>query len=588
VHSDLKAPRFIKGFTKLLAVCLHKRYFIYFFCQKLILISICIFCTRSYAQPSAGSLLQQLESEKPQLILPTAQPKLSPSVPSIQQPSSSSFVIKRFVFKGNQKANETELNEFLKNYLNRPVTFNDIKAAADLTADYYRDRGWLVNTKIPPQDITDGNLTIDVTEAKFGGLDIVNESKRVSDQRIDSWVYSHLDVNEILSLDNLERMILLLNDLPDMSVEASLQQGKKIGDVAVRASVKDKPMLTGQFSVDNMGDYSTGVLRSSASLNATGLLGIGEQLTVLGMYSDGTTYGRLGLSAPVGTDGLRLGVNSSIMGYRVISPAFADLHSNGEAKTAGIEVSYPLIRTRPTNLYILSNYNYSDFNNTNIFSTASQYNTSVVQLGFSGNHFDWLWGGATTSASVIGSAGSVNLNNSPTFSSDASGPKTAGDFSKIRFAFNRLQSFTPTISGYASISGQVSNKNLDVSEQMYMGGPYGVRAYSLGQGASTQGNLATFELRHSLMPELHLSLFYDIANIQTWKSPDFASALDANNYVLQGGGLSIVWNGPVGMQIKATWAHRTGSLPDAVDQLLSQSAAGLAANRFWLSAALPI
>jgi hemolysin activation/secretion protein len=134
--------------------------------------------------------------------------------------------------------------------------------------------------------------------------------------------------------------------------------------------------------------------------------------------------------------------------------------------------------------------------------------------------------------------------------------------------------------------GQVANKNLDASEQIYMGGPFNVRAYAMGQGASSQANLTTLELRVNLSAQFQLGGFYDYANIQTYKTSAFESAPENNFYALQGAGVNLSWNGPMSSQFKAIWARRTGTLPDSVQAYMNQNG-GTSPNRFWLTGSLP-
>jgi hemolysin activation/secretion protein len=250
-------------------------------------------------------------------------------------------------------------------------------------------------------------------------------------------------------------------------------------------------------------------------------------------------------------------------------------------------LTYPIIRSRPANLFLLTNYNYSSFINNANSAITSQYNTSVFLGGLSGNLLDSFAGGGINYGSLMASGGSVNLNNSPSFSSDLIGPRVNGSFTKLRYGANRLQAITPDLSGYFGISGQIASKNLDPSEQLYLGGPYSVRAYATGQGNASQGNLMTFELRQALPMKLLLTGFYDYANVQTYKTSSFTITPLNNTYAMQGLGSSIGWSGPMGLQVKAIWAMRTGTLPALVTQSFNGNG-GTSSNRFWLTASLPI
>ncbi len=540
----------------------------------------------THAQPSSGSLLQEIESQQSGRALPDVIPKPLPGVPPIDSTQAKKYFVKSYKFVGNVQISENDLNVALKNYVNRSLSFNQLQAATAAISELYRDRGWLVKAFLPSQDITEGTVAIHIIEARLGDVKIDNQSKRISNEQLKSWVNKHIPKNTLLSLNHLDRLLLLINDLPGISIVGDLRAGTNPGETVLYVTVSDAPPVTGQVSVDNFGDPSTGTLRTTANVNVNGVLGFNEQVSLYGLYSDGSNYGRLSLAAPVGKDGLRLGVNGSFMTYRVVNPAFTDLHASGEARTAGLESSYPIIRSRQSNLYVLGNYVSSNFYNMNVNGTTSQYQTNVFQIGASGNHIDGFGNGAVSTGSMMMSSGRVNLNASPSQVYDEIGPQSEGGFTKLRYAFNRQQAITRNLSLYGALSGQVANKNLDVSEQIYMGGPFNVRAYALGQGASTQGNLTTLELRMSLSEKLLLSGFYDYANIQTYKTTGFDSAPENNFYALQGLGLNLSWSGPMNMQIKATWARSTGSLPDTVQAYMDQNG-GTSANRYWLTGAMP-
>jgi hemolysin activation/secretion protein len=160
----------------------------------------------------------------------------------------------------------------------------------------------------------------------------------------------------------------------------------------------------------------------------------------------------------------------------------------------------------------------------------------------------------------------------------------AGRFAKLRYSLTRTQTLTDSLSGYVSLSGQLASRNMDSSEELYLGGPLNVRSYGGSQGGATQGNLTTFELRQNLPEQTQLTGFYDVGNVQMYKfnTPGVAY----NSYFLQGVGASFSWNGPEGLVLKAIVAHRLGELNSAVFTYLSQNG-GISSNRLWLNASIP-
>ncbi len=538
-----------------------------------------------YAQTSAGQLLQQNRELEPQPpLLPEAKPEappieLKPMAPKVGQ---LSFVVKHFVFTGNSKISSEELQEIVADLIGKPITFDDLKRATDVITEYYRERGWLVRVILPQQDITEGTVTFRVIEAKLGGIQIDNQSKRVSNERVERWVYGRIPKATELSLDQLDHALLTLNDLPDVQVAGSLHEGSQSGETILVLTVTDKPLFNGQVAVDNYGDSNSGKVRGSALINANGPLGIGDQLSAYGMYSTGNNYGRLSYTLPAGNSGLRLGVNGSAMDYRVLNNSFSTLFANGYATTGGVEATYPILRTRPANLVGILNWNYNVFRNWNKgnFVNESSYDSNVTQVGASGNLLDGFAGGALNTASLIGSFGDIGKDAWTQYGQVVG---VAGSFAKLRYAYNRTQAITESLSAYVGVSGQLASKNMDSSEQLYLGGPMNVRAFASGQGPASQGNLTTVELRQNLPYQTLLSAFYDLGNVQYWKFNN--QNVPANDYAMSGYGASLGWIGPYGFSIKAVWAQRL-ALSQSAQNYLSQNG-GTSWNRFWINASLP-
>lgn len=549
------------------------------------LVVTCLINAPSFAQPSAGSLMQQLQSEQPLITLPPAQPSLAPgrSVPTT--PDQQKVFIKQFKFLGNQKLSDQDLQALVAPYKNTSLSFADIKGITELIGEHYRQKGWLARALVPAQDVTDGVLTIQVVEAVVGEIRIDNQSKRVSTERIESWIDNGITRKSGLSLGQLDRMMLTLNDLPDVNAVSSLQSGIKEGETDLNVVITDKPRVDGFVDVDNYGDPATGIWRAVGSVYINSPLGFGDQAIVYGLYSEGVSFGRVSYTVPVGQDGLRLGVNASALNYRVINRDWDTLRLGGQSQSGGLEAAYPILRSRPANLYALGFYNYSNYENRSDDNITNRYKTSVLSAGLSGNLMDGLGGGGTNNGSLIFSVGDIILNGSPLQSFNEETINTGGRFTKIRYSLNRLQNISKDLSCYVSLSGQFANKNMDSSEQMFMGGPYAVRAYATGQGAATQGNLLTAELRLRLPHQFIATAFYDLANVQMLKSSDYPGNTGANMYLLQGLGLSLTWNAPKNILVRATWAHRTGPLSDAAQTYLSSNG-GLSPNRFWLNASI--
>ena len=538
------------------------------------------------AQVSAGQILNNLRSEqRGRQALPTPTPGASappaqasaPASPRVGHPLH--FVIRSVRFVGAPPRDQAALQKLVAPDLNRSIDFQTLQQAADRVAGYFQQQGRLVHVLIPAQDITAGVVSLRIVHARLGQVQVTGAPAGDA-PRLRDWVYDHVPRGKRISLPALERSLLLLDDLPELAVSGALARGSEPGRSNLDLQVRPRPRVVGVASVDDYGTSSTGRMRTSGQLALNGLLGFGSRLALNAMYSTGTTFGQLRFGMPVGDDGLRMGVDASRMDYHVVGAAFQALAISGYTDSAGLHLSYPLLRTRPANLLLKTGWNFDSIHNSNAAGEVADqtYDTRVGHLELDGN---WLGRGVNTAALRL-SAGSIGRNSAGPYNAQYD---VAGNFAKLYYLISHSQALAWGLSGSASLSGQFANRNLDSSEQMYLGGPYGLRAYNSGQLPATQGELLSLALSKTLPWNTQLQGFYDFGSVQTWKVAPAAEAA-GNQYTVQDVGLGLSWWGPHGWTLTAAWAHRLGHLNPGVSQQLALNG-GLASSRLWVMASLP-
>ncbi|MDE8347146.1 MAG: hypothetical protein POH28_13380, partial [Acidocella sp.] len=79
----------------------------------------------------------------------------------------------------------------------------------------------------------------------------------------------------------------------------------------------------------------------------------------------------------------------------------------------------------------------------------------------------------------------------------------AGSFWVSQLQVQRSQALPQGLTLTANFSGQIASRNLDSSQQFYIGGPYGVMSYPVGDGGGDDGYLFTAKLSHPInLPRL--------------------------------------------------------------------------------------
>jgi len=513
--------------------------------------------------PNAGSLEQQIYRDK-QFNAPK-----EVFIPSVPKPTERKNVggpkltVEKFLFVGNTIYPSAAIARVTEGFLNRSIDFSELELAAASVADFYRTAGYVVRTSLPPQAIQNGVVTIEIVEANFGKVLVDGPAlKLVDTKRILETIYSVQKPGDKLNSNAIDRALALVSDLAGVQIQGRFSEGGVNGQTDLIVTLQDAPRLKVDISADNSGARSTGKNRIAANFAVNSLLGMGDQLSINTMATEGSEYIRLAQAVPVGYSGLRVGVNTSHLKYRLITQDYSALQAKGTADAYGFDAVYPFIRSRQSNLNGLLAVDRKHYINQTQSGTASDYQSRLMNLGINGSFADAYLGGGITTLGLTGIKGSLDLSKSATQSSDATTTQTAGNFSKVKYAMARDQEIGRGVSLYASLNGQTANKNLDSSEKFYLGGMYGVRAYPTSEAGGAEGQLANLELRSRWGASSTLTGFYDYGRVVVNPNNNYVGAPPLNKYALKGYGLAYGFSASPAISLKVTLARRIGNNPN--------------------------
>ena len=203
------------------------------------------------------------------------------------------------------------------------------------------------------------------------------------------------------------------------------------------------------------------------------------------------------------------------------------------------------------------------YSNNQSGTNISQYQITAFSVGVNGNFFDTA--NSVVNYGLTGVSGNLNIINLTQAGQDFSGPGTAGAYLKLSFNASRNQelSFLPNTTWLLSAYGQFANKNLNSSEQIYMGGPYAIRAYPVAQGGGSQGAIVSTELQHRLDENWQLGGFVDVGWVQQFVQtyPAWQGLTNASNsYQLAAAGLTLKYTYERWL-VNAALALRVGENP---------------------------
>ena len=508
--------------------------------KPLKILAACFFTltsTLAAAQPpDAGQLLQQ---NRPAPSLPKLDPALEFTPPATAQslPGGAKVTLKTVQFTGNTAFNSQQLSAVFNEFAGHSYDFAGLQALAQKVSEHYRAKGYpFARAFIPEQRFVDGVLQLVIVEGRYGEVSTTGDD-RFAPAALG--FLAKLATGDVIEFSRLERALLILNDQPGIQTSSVTRPGQTFGTGDLIVAVAAAPTFTGELGLDNHNNRYTGEYRARTRLQWDSPFMLGDQIILRANLSDEVQYlGDLSYSLPLGTSGLRgqVGYSSS---YYELAKQFASLDATGKATTASAGFSYPIIRSRNSNLTLLFSYQHKKLDDKQGAANAKNAKTSqLTPITLQFNQRDNFAGGGVTYGHLIYTLGKLNLDASLK-AADAASAKTQGTFNKLNLDIARVQAVPITnLTLFGRISTQFTAKNLDSSEDFGLGGANGIRAYPSGEGYGDEGWFMQLEARYQL-GKVTSYTFYDVGEI---KVNHTSWSADNNQRALAGYGLGVRYN----------------------------------------------
>ena len=539
-------------------------------------------CAAAEPPVDAGSLLQQQQrsSNAPALLAPAAPVLRSVPEAGVAAANGARVLVRQFRVEGRDLVFPAQrLLALLEPAQGQTLSLDELQAVAQRITTLYREQGYfLARAVLPPQDVTDGVITVLVLEGRLDAADGVrlniapsvssNAPLRLNRDFAQRVVTAPLPMGQPLRLADVERSLLLLNDLPGVSAGANLEPGSASDTTRMVVDVAEQPLWRGSLAADNHGSRYTSSQRASLQVNADNPSGRGDQaaLQLTASPNGDYRYARLGYSVLASAGGLRLGGSLSGLNYRV-GQELAALDARGSANVMGLSARYPVLRSRSANVYANVSADAKRLRNQTLGTRTSDKRVNLLSAGFSGDRTDeWVGPGTTLFDLNLGlgkldlaaNAGSLQADQGP------QGAKTQGTFAKLNLGATRVARAHPRLTVVTQLQAQWANKNLDSSEKFLLGGVGGVRAYPSGEAAGDTGVRAGVDARwlarsHAKSGDWSLLAFADWGRIQQFKRPGELVQTTPNRVQLAAVGVGASVSRAGQWEVRAQWAHQVGS-----------------------------
>jgi hemolysin activation/secretion protein len=552
--------------------------------------------------PDAGSIYQQQQQQPKNLSKQLPQTEKEIIVPIVEAQPGTTFVLKKINFSGETNlVADAVLQGWVAEAIGKPQDFKSLQSLVDQVTQHLKKQGWiLARAYLPKQDITAGIIEIAIITSHIDSQGEPysiqtkdGKASRINKNYLKGIAKQAAIPGEVLREDELNRAILLMNDLNGIAAHARMEPGQAPGSTKVVVDVDEGSLFNGSAWLDNYGSRFTGEVQSNLLFNLNDLSGYGDQLSLKGTYADGLKIGNLRYNTPLSNNGLKLDISYTVLQYEIILPPNKSLGLKGDSQVANATVIYPFLRSPTANIYTSLGYTNKRLRDSSDFGVLRNKFNQMGTLGINGDVLDTWVGGGLSNYSLSFTSGVIDLSDVKKAESDdagAGGYRTQGGFGKVNYSFSRIQKLPDNFTFYSAFSGQHAANNLDSAEKMYLGGPSGVRAYSVSEAGGDNAQLLNVELRYdvpytTVLGVLQLQSFYDLGHVEsyvnTYGNP-VVNATHNNSYMISGSGLglSLVKSGIYAL--RTTWAHSIGDNPGRTS-LDGTNADGLSSDsRFWL------
>ena len=313
------------------------------------------------------------EKSKPPSLIP--EPKFDLKLPEGGQAfgeelKSIKLIVQGIQIKGATQYSEDTLKEFYIDLIGKEVTLADVYQIENKITHKYRQDGFILSRAlIPEQRIQGGVVVIQVIEGYIS--EIVVEGGGNVEKRIRQYLHKILEKNPV-NIKELEKYLLLVNDLPGISIESILQPSDEDPGASNLVAIVSKDLIDGSARYDNYGSHYVGPTRGSFDINLNSFLGLGEKLSLnflLASPASELKYSQVAISVPVGHDGFSIDFKAS-QGPSEPDDDLAVLETETDSTSQTVLGYLPVIRSRNFNLTFDAGY------------TRTRTDVSVLKVDF--------------------------------------------------------------------------------------------------------------------------------------------------------------------------------------------------------------
>jgi hemolysin activation/secretion protein len=414
------------------------------------------------------------------------------------QEEETVFEIKGYIVKGNTLLDYDRIIEGLKFYAGQNKTSKDVEEARKYLEKLYHNDGYpTVLVNIPPQDVLEGVVTLEVIESKIGEVRVTGNRYHTKEKILE--ILPVFRRGELLYVPEVQKEMNKANSASDLKIEPILMPGKELGTTDVELRATDYFPLHGSIELNNRSTHSTSDLRLNGVIHYDNLWQSSHSISLQYQMSPQETdevkafAASYVLPAPWNEDHI-------LAAYGVISDsqtAFGEgFQVNGKGDIYGLQYAVPLPFYKIYSHSISFGVDYKHMRETQgTKDSPSGIKTPITYLPFNiqynSNLPDSL--GATRFQAGMSTCFRGFITREVQFEDKRY--KARADYFITKLGVERDLALPKDASLFFKVDGQLSGQPLISNEQYTAGGMDSVRGYKESEEAGDNALHGTVELR---------------------------------------------------------------------------------------------
>lgn len=449
------------------------------------------------------------------------------------------FVLQNLMIEGATAYPQTDIQALYADQIGKEITLADVYTIANTITNKYRNEGYiLTQVVVPPQEIEGGNVKLGIVEGFVEKIAIEGETKESEAEQIRRYA-ENVTMKGVLNSKDLERNLLLINDLPGVTARTILSPSKTTVGASDMTIIVERDREEASLGFDNYGSRYLGAYQGTAIGTLNSYFGQNERINGQFVLSgdqdrlDELAFGSASYEQPITRDGTTIRAQAS---YARTRPGYdlKEFDVRGRSEYFILGVSHPCIRTRDQSLYVRGSFDARNVSSKNNVESTRKDKIRSVRAGINYQVIDTVVGVGANAVDFEISQGIGLLGASDKGDDNLSRERGDPQYTKANVQAQRLQRLSNKTNLLIAAEAQISADPLLSSEEFGVGG-FGMgigRGYDPSEIVGDDGIAGKIELQFNQpvpIPELHdyqLFTFFDTGRV--WNQ-DATSSSDKRN-----------------------------------------------------------